>query len=211
MRPSAGDRSRLNLASMSESRKYPGAEAPRAIALVGMMGVGKTTIGRRLAPRVGLPFFDADAEIEEAAGMSVSDLFRLHGEKSFREGEARVIARLLEGPPIVLATGGGALTTPETRERIKKHALSIWIKADTDTIVRRATRRGTRPLLKTGDPRETIERLMKERGDFYAAADIHVDTQPGPHINTVNLILETLDRYWAKNAAGAPANGNDES
>lgn len=206
---------------MSESRKYPAAEAPRAIALVGMMGVGKTTIGRRLAPRLGLPFFDADAEIEQAAGMSVADLFRLHGEKSFREGEARVIARLLEGPPIVLATGGGALTTPETRERIKTRSLSIWIKADTDTIVRRASRRGARPLLKTGDPRETIERLMKERYDYYAAADIHVDTQPGPHINTVNLILETLKRHWAQKAPDNPAkdspakdppeNGNDAS
>ena len=206
---------------MSEPRKHtddkardaspPRAGADGAIALVGMMGVGKTTIGRRLAPRLGLPFFDADAEIEQAAGMSVSDLFRLHGEKSFREGEARVIARLLEGPPMVLATGGGALTTPSTRELIKKHALSIWIKADMDTILRRATRRGTRPLLKTGNPRETIERLMKEREAYYAAADIHVDTQPGPHINTVNLILDALEQRRAYAAGSNPEDGNDVS
>lgn len=166
--------------------------------LVGMMGAGKTTVGRRLAPRLGLPFFDADAEIEKASGMSVSDLFKLHGEASFREGEARVIKRLLDGPPHVLATGGGAMTNEETRKRVKAQAISIWIRADIETIVRRATRRGTRPLLKTGDPRETILRLMKERHDYYAIADIHVDSQPGPHVNTVNLILEILaDRAGA--------------
>ena len=198
----------------AQSADAPNAIAPTTIALVGMMGVGKTTIGRRLAPRLGLPFFDADAEIEQAAGMTVSDLFRMHGEKSFREGEARVIARLLEGPPMVLATGGGALTTPATRDLIKTHALSIWIKADMDTIMRRATRRGTRPLLQTGNPRETIERLMKEREAYYAAADIHVDTQPGPHINTVNLILDALEQrqahYRAHYEEGSE-DGNDAS
>lgn len=160
-----------------------------------MMGAGKTTIGRRLAPRLGLPFFDADYEIEKAAGMSVSELFQQHGEESFRTGEARVIKRMLEGPPHVLATGGGALITPETRRRIAEKAVSVWLKADADTIVRRATRRGTRPLLKTGDPRETIIRLLAEREPFYAAANIHIDSQPGPHTNTVNLLIELLADY----------------
>ena len=206
---------------MANSGKKPSVAPQKAIALVGMMGVGKTTIGRRLAPRLGLPFFDADAEIEKAAGMSVAELFRLHGEGSFREGEARVIGRLLDGPPIVLATGGGALTTALTRERIRREALSIWIKADTDTIIRRATRRGTRPLLKTGDPRQTIERLMRERAPFYEAADIHIESQPGPHANTVAVILDALARHEARpgeapcagerQAADHGANGNDAS
>jgi len=196
---------------MAASSKSPHAAPPQAIALVGMMGAGKTTIGRRLAPRLGLPFYDADAEIEKAAGMSVSELFRLHGEESFREGEARVIARLLDGPPLVLATGGGALTRPETRERIRRETLSIWIKADTDTIIRRATRRGARPLLQTGDPRETIERLMKERAPHYEGADIHIETQPGPHANTVNVILEALERRRREQAAERREDGNDGS
>lgn len=163
--------------------------------MVGMMGAGKTTVGRRLAPRIGVPFFDADNEIEQAAGMSVAELFRRHGEKSFRQGEAKVIERLLDGTPSVIATGGGALLDAETRQHIAEKAVSIWIKADIDTIVRRASRRGTRPLLKTGDPREIIKKLLNERGDYYAAADIHIDTQPGPHINTVNLIIEMLSDY----------------
>jgi len=158
-----------------------------------MMGVGKTTIGRRLAPQLDLPFYDADHEIEKAAGMSVSDLFKTHGEASFREGEARVIKRLLEGPAHVLATGGGALTNEETRTLIAENTLSIWIDADIETIIRRAGRRDTRPLLQDGDPRETLLRLSKEREEFYRAADIKIQSQPGPHANTVALILEKLD------------------
>lgn len=160
-----------------------------------MMGAGKTTIGRRLAPRLGLPFFDADAEIEQAAGMTVSDLFQAHGEASFRDGEAKIIKRLLEGPPHVLATGGGALTNTQTRKLVKEKAVSIWIKADIDTIVRRATRRGTRPLLNTGDPKETLTRLLDARKTQYGAADIHIDSQPGPHANTVDLILYELQNH----------------
>ncbi len=157
-----------------------------------MMGAGKTTVGRRLAPRLGLPFYDADHEIEKASGMSVSDLFAAHGEKSFREGEAKVIRRLLEGEPHVLATGGGAVTNPETRALIAERSVSIWIQADLETVVRRAARRGTRPLLQTGDPRETLERLIEERKEYYAAADIHVESQQGPHGHTVDLIIEAL-------------------
>ncbi len=180
---------------MGQTRKHPDYQCTRPVVLVGMMGAGKTTVGRRLAPRLGLPFFDADSEIEKAAGMCVADLFQLHGEKSFRDGEAKVIKRLLKGPPHVLATGGGAVTHPATRKLISKEAISIWIRAETDTIVRRATRRGTRPLLKTGDPQETIERLLDERREFYASADIHIDSQPGPHENTVMLILEKLENW----------------
>ncbi len=180
---------------MSQTRKHPVIQCTRPIVLVGMMGAGKTTVGRRLAPRLGVPFYDADAEIEQAAGMSVGDLFTLHGEKSFRKGEAKVIKRLLEGPPHVLATGGGAVTNAETRALIAKRAVSIWIRADMDTIIRRATRRGTRPLLKTGDPRETIRRLLTERRDHYAASNIYIDSQPGPHENTVALILEKLENW----------------
>lgn len=157
-----------------------------------MMGAGKTTVGRRLAPRLGLPFFDADHEIEKAAGMSVSDLFAAHGETSFREGEAKVIRRLLEGPPHVLATGGGAVTHPETRALIAERAVSVWIRADVETVLKRAAKRPTRPLLQTGDPRATLERLIEERKEYYAAADIHVESQPGPHGHTVDLIMEAL-------------------
>ncbi|MEX6633621.1 shikimate kinase [Hyphococcus lacteus] len=178
---------------MMQSRKYPDLKCTRPVVLVGMMGVGKTTIGRRLAPQLDLPFYDADHEIEKAAGMSVSDLFKTHGEASFREGEARVIKRLLEGPPHVLATGGGALTNEETRTLIAENTLSIWIDSDIETIIKRAGRRDTRPLLQDGDPRETLLRLSKEREEFYRAADIQIQSQPGPHANTVALILEKLD------------------
>ena len=160
--------------------------------LMGMMGVGKTTVGRRLAPKLGLAFFDADEEIEKAAGMPVADLFTHHGEESFRRGEAQVIERLLNGPPIILATGGGAPMNSQTRDLIKKHALSIWLKSDIDTLLKRATRRGTRPLLKTGDPRETLVKLLKERTPFYEQADFAIESQPGPHSQTVQAIIKTI-------------------
>ncbi len=185
-------RAPLHLALMGQARKHPDLSCARPVVLVGMMGVGKTTVGRRLAPHLGLPFFDADHEIEKAAGMTVSDLFAAHGEQSFREGEARVIKRLLEGPPHVLATGGGAVVNPETRALITDRAVSVWIRADVDTIVKRATKRNTRPLLQNDDPRETVIRLMKEREPFYASANIHVDSHAGPHANTVELILDEL-------------------
>lgn len=197
---------------MVHSRKYQDFQCPRTIVMVGMMGAGKTTIGRRLAPRLGLPFFDADAEIEKAAGMSVSELFQQHGEESFRRGEAQVIKRLIEGPPHVLATGGGALINADTRSLIAERAISVWLRSDIDTILVRSTRRGARPLLKTGDPRETLTRLLAEREPLYAAADIHIDSQPGPHANTVNLIIEVLADYLGVPASqGSPAAAANEA
>lgn len=159
-----------------------------------MMGVGKTTIGRRLAPMLDLPFFDSDTEIERASGMTVSELFETHGEQSFRDGEARVIKRLLEGPPHVLATGGGAIIREDTRTLIKERALSVWLRADIDMIARRATRRDTRPLLRTDDPVATLKKLLEERAPFYREADLRIDSQPGPHDQTVALLYEMIAR-----------------
>lgn len=184
---------------MTHSRKYPESLRRHTIVLVGMMGAGKTTIGRRLATCLELPFFDADHEIEKAAGMSVSELFQAHGEESFRDGEARVIKRLLDGPAHVLATGGGAPTNPETRRLISEKALSIWLKADLETLLRRATKRANRPLLKTDDPRATLQKLLAEREPYYAQADIHIESQPGPHHHTIDLITDKLADYMAAN------------
>src|SRR5207302_5928002 len=139
----------------------------RSVVLVGMMGAGKSTIGRRLSARLRLPFLDADTEIEAAAGMSISDIFDNHGERHFRDGEARVIARLLDSGPAVLATGGGAFMREETRGRIRDKAISIWLKADADTIMRRVRRRADRPLLRTADPAATVGRLIEEREPVY--------------------------------------------
>ncbi len=183
----------MNAAAPKKVQRRP-AELPcqRTVVLTGMMGAGKTTIGRRLAPRLGLKFFDADEEIQKAAGMSVADLFAAHGEASFRSGEAQVIARLLASPPHVLATGGGAILNAETRRRIKEQAISVWIKADVETLMRRAARRNTRPLLRTGDPRETLAKLLATRAPYYAEADVIVESRPGPHSKTVDAIVEAL-------------------
>ena len=164
----------------------------RPIVLVGMMGAGKTTVGRRLAERLGLPFFDADEEIEKAAGATIAELFQSHGEESFRSGERQVIARLLGGPPCVLATGGGAVLSPETRQLLRERALSIWLRADLDVIARRAARRRTRPLLENGDPREILGRLLEARAPFYAEAGITVDSALGPHMHTVEAIVDAI-------------------
>ncbi|MEM9495567.1 MAG: shikimate kinase [Pseudomonadota bacterium] len=181
----------------------PLAPFDKTVVLVGMMGVGKSTVGRRLAASLALPFHDADTEIETAAGMSVSDLFANHGEQSFRDGEERIIARLLDEGPMVLATGGGAIMREATRQRIGEKSISIWLRADIDVIVQRATRRNARPLLQTGDPRQTIKRLTEERTPFYAEADIQVESQPGPHQNTVDAILAALADHCAKERTGA--------
>ncbi len=167
------------------------------IVMVGLMGAGKTSIGRRLAARVGLPFVDADEEIQAAAGSSIGDIFERLGEASFRDGERRVIARLLDGPPIVLATGGGAFMDPRTRERIAEKAISVWLRADLDTLVRRTSRRNDRPLLKDGDPREILARLMDQRYPIYQQADIIVDSIDAPADETVQCVLDALTAYRA--------------
>jgi shikimate kinase len=159
------------------------------------MGAGKTTVGRRLARALGLPFKDADAEIEVAAGRSVADIFAERGEAEFRVGERRVIQRLLLGPPLVLATGGGAFMDPDTRRLIRTRALSIWLRAELDVLVRRCSRRANRPLLLMGDPLETLERLARERYPIYAEADLTVETSESPHDAAVAAILQALGRH----------------
>lgn len=166
-----------------------------------MMGAGKTTVGRRLASALNLRFHDADSEIEQAAGMSVADLFQRHGEESFRRGEAQVIERLLSGPPVVLATGGGALLNAATRALVKERAISVWIRAELDVLVKRATKRATRPLLKEGDPKEIIARLLQARTPYYAASDIAVDSDVGSHARTVRSIIDALSAFLAEERA----------
>ncbi|WFU40853.1 shikimate kinase [Bradyrhizobium sp. CB82] len=169
--------------------------AGRSIVLVGMMGVGKSTIGRRLAARLKLPFVDADTEIEAAAGMTIPEIFERHGEPYFRDGEMRVIARLLDGGPLVLATGGGAFMREETRARIAAKAISIWLRADHDVIMRRVRRRADRPLLQTADPEGTVTRLLSEREPIYQNADLTISSRDVPHDRIVEECLETLRHY----------------
>ena len=148
----------------------------RTVALVGMMGAGKSSVGRRLAAKLDVAFRDADAEIEAAAGCSISEIFDRFGEAGFREGERKVIIRLLGEAPHVLATGGGAFVDSQTRARIKEGAVSVWIKAPVDVLLARVSRRDTRPLLRNGNPREILERLLAERAPVYAQADLAVDS-----------------------------------
>jgi shikimate kinase len=168
------------------------AELRRTIALVGMMGAGKSSIGRRLATRLKVPFRDADSEIERAAGCTIAEIFARYGEGAFRDGERKVIERLLAEPPHVLAAGGGAFIDPGTRARMKDCAVSVWIKAPVDVLLARVKRKEDRPLLKTGNPREILERLLTEREPIYAEADLAVDSENGPHAETVERIVAAL-------------------
>ncbi len=163
-----------------------------SIVLVGLMGVGKTCVGRKLATRLGLPFLDADAEIEAAADCSISEIFERYGESYFRDGERRVIARLLGGEPCVLATGGGAFMDPQTRDEIAGRGWSVWIQAELDLLVRRTARKTHRPLLRQGDPREILAGLKATRDPIYALADIRVESSDGPPEETVEAIVEAL-------------------
>lgn len=172
----------------------------RTIVLVGLMGAGKSAIGRRLAQALALPFRDTDEEIESASGMTVSEIFARHGELYFRDVERRIIARLLEEPPHVLATGGGAFINDATRALIESKAISVWLKADLDVLIKRVGKRATRPLLATGDPRETMQRLMNERYPAYAKADITVNSVDGPHERMVEAILRELQAWQARHA-----------
>ncbi len=164
----------------------------RTVALVGMMGAGKSTVGRRLAERLGVAFRDADAEIEIAAGCAITEIFDRFGEPAFREGERRVIARLLKAPPHVLSTGGGAFMAAETRAAMKDSAVTVWIRAPLWILEDRVLRRKNRPLLREGNLRETLRRLLDERTPFYEQADIHVDSDDGPHQFAVDRIVTEL-------------------
>jgi shikimate kinase len=179
-------------ASTSQEAEITTALGTRSVVLVGMMGAGKSTIGRRLSARLRLPFLDADTEIEAAAGMSIPDIFETHGELQFRDGEARVIARLLDSGPAVLATGGGAFMREETRSRMRDKAISIWLKADADVIMRRVKRRADRPLLRTADPAVTVGRLIEEREPVYQHADLTIWSRDVPHEKIVDECIEAL-------------------
>ncbi|MDB5475930.1 MAG: shikimate kinase [Phenylobacterium sp.] len=167
----------------------------RTIALVGLMGVGKSSVGRRLASALGVPFRDADAEVEVAAGRSISDIFSELGEAAFREGERRVIARLLDQPPHVLATGGGAFMNPETRKLIKAQAVSVWLKTDLDVLARRVSRKTTRPLIADRDPMEVLSAQAEQRYPLYGEADVVVETGDAPHHTTVDQVIRALSAF----------------
>ncbi|WP_454560520.1 shikimate kinase [Parapedomonas caeni] len=164
----------------------------KPIVLVGLMGVGKSTVGRRLAQRLGLPFLDADDEIERAAGLKIAEIFERYGEPTFRDGERRVIKRLMDGTPKVIATGGGAFVQADTRALILEQGIAIWLDADIDVLVERTGRRDHRPLLRNADPREVLTSLAAQRTPFYAEAPIHVRTGRGPHDVAVETILMIL-------------------
>lgn len=175
---------------------------PRTVAIVGLMGAGKSAIGKRLAQRLGLPFVDADDEIERAAGCTISEMFEKYGEAEFRLGERRVISRLLDEPAHVMSTGGGAYMNPETRALMKAKALTVWLRADLEVLYDRVRRRSHRPLLRQGNPRDVLERLMKERYPIYAEADLVVDSTAQPAERTTEEVYQALRRHLG---GGAPA------
>ena len=189
-------------AGTSQDAAITAALGTRPIVLVGMMGAGKSTIGRRLSARLRLPFVDADTEIEQAhAGMTIPEIFAAHGEPYFRDGEARVIARLLDGGPAVLATGGGAFMREDTRDRIRAKAVSIWLKADADIIMKRVKRRADRPLLQTADPAATVGRLIEEREPVYQGADLTIWSRDVPHDKIVEECIDALYALLCGDAA----------
>jgi shikimate kinase len=167
----------------------------RSVVLVGLMGCGKSAIGRRLAAKLGLPFVDADEEIEKAAGKSIEDIFADHGEPYFREGERKVLSRLLRSGPQVLATGGGAFMNEETRAAIAEHGISVWLRAELPLLVRRVGKRGNRPLLKGGDPEAVLQTLMTTRYPVYAQADLTIESRDVPHEVIVAEIAERLGQH----------------
>lgn len=177
----------------------------RTIVLVGLMGAGKSCVGRKLAARIGRPFIDADVEIEEAAGCTIAEIFERFGEFAFRDGERRVIARLLDGPVSVVAAGGGAFAEADTRAVIAAKGLSVWLRADLDVLVKRTAGRTHRPLLNAGDPREVLQRLMDKRHPIYAEADLVVETSDQPADITVDRVLEALRRHAEAVTAARPA------
>lgn len=169
----------------------------RPIVLVGMMGVGKSSVGKRLASLLECPFVDADEEIERSAQMSIPEIFKTYGEDYFRDGERRVIARLIDECEgcCVIATGGGAFCNDETRALILDRALTIWLDSEVETLIERTGRKDNRPLLKQGDPREILSRLREERRPFYSQAPVHVLSGSGPHVQTINKVLEGISQW----------------
>lgn len=178
----------------------PELKLPRTVVFVGLMGAGKSRIGRSLAAHLGLAFQDADGEIEKAADCTIEEIFTRYGEEEFRRVERQVIARLLDGPVKVLATGGGAFMDPETRQAIREAAIAVWLRADLELLLKRTSRRNNRPLLKTGDPREILDRLMTARYPVYAEADIVVDSVDGPPDVTLGRVVEALQAFLAERA-----------
>jgi shikimate kinase len=176
----------------------------RSLVLVGMMGAGKSSIGRRLAGRLGIAFVDADAEIETAAGMSITEIFKVHGEEAFRAGEARVIARLLGSGPQVLSTGGGAFMNESTRKAVREKGVSLWLKADYEVLAKRIRRRGDRPMLLTDNPAETLRDLITLRYPIYAEADLTVHSRDVPHDTIVDEIILVLAERFAE-VGGEPS------
>ncbi len=174
---------------------------PRTIALVGLMGAGKSAIGKRLAQRLGLPFVDADEEIERAAGCSVAEFFERFGEVEFRAGERRVIERLLDGPMHVLSTGGGAYMDEKTRALLRERAITVWLRADLEVLFDRVKRRGHRPLLRNGNPKDVLARLMQQRYPVYAEADLTVESTAQPAERTTEEVIVALREHLAKAAA----------
>lgn len=192
--PDCGDFQTLYTEAMTRTALHD-----RSVVLIGLMGAGKTTVGRRLAAAMARPFNDADHEIERAAGRTVNEIFEDFGEAAFRDGERRVIARLLDETPMVLALGGGAFVDPQTRALVKEKAISVWLQADVETLAARVGRRDTRPLLRDGDPLEILERLLAVRQPAYAEADIQVDASTGTHQATADSILAAL-KAWETQA-----------
>ena len=185
----------------------PPLSVPRTVALVGLMGAGKSAIGKRLALKLGLPFVDADDEIERAAGCSIAEFFERFGEAEFRAGERRVISRLLAGPAHVLSTGGGAYIDPETRALMRKLAITVWLRAELDVLYERVKKRTHRPLLRGGDPKEILERLMSQRYPVYAEADIVVDSTAQPADITTEQVLGALRRHLEPQTQGPQPEG----
>lgn len=173
----------------------PAGHPGKTVVLVGLMGAGKSSIGRRLAQRLDLPFIDADKEIEAAAGCTIEEIFERYGEAAFRDGERRVILRLLDGPVHVLATGGGAFMDPVIRARVREVAVSVWLHADVELLLKRVSRRNNRPLLKDVDQREALTRLIEQRYPVYAEADLRVDSADGPPEQTVQRVIDELQRF----------------
>ncbi|MES2135867.1 MAG: shikimate kinase [Pseudomonadota bacterium] len=167
----------------------------RPVVLVGLMGVGKSTVGRRLAKRLGLPFVDSDSEIEEAVGLPWGELFERYGEEDYRDGERRLVARLIDGQVRVIATGGGVFVDPNTRRLLNEQGITVWLDAPVDVLAERTSRRDTRPLLKNGDPKGTLKRLAEIELEAYAEAHIHVKSGEGPHKDVVEAIIRKIEQF----------------